>query len=155
MMKKILVLTILSISNNFFSQQKFSHLGFQVSAPCTLYENNTFKSMAKGMVDVVEALVCASQKPVAIYNLNVYRDSSESASSFNAKYQKDLSKSGIEFKKMIISGLPATEYTFTQNGIPAKAVVFYKSGKSYLLQVTAPSNIEALFSNFNKSLKIK
>lgn len=155
MMKTIFLFTLLLFSNYLFSQQKFSHLGFQVSAPCTLYENNTFKSMAKGTVNVVEALVCASQKPVAIYNLNVYRDSSGSASSFNAKYQKDLAKSGIEFKKMIISGLPATEYTFTQNGMPAKAVVFYKFGKSYLLQVTAPSNIEILFSNYIKSFKIK
>lgn len=155
-MKRFLFFTIFFISVLGFAQktQTFPKYGFQVSCNCNLYENTTFKKMASGKVQVVEALVCAtSDVSPAIYNLNIYHDNASSSQQFHSKYQRDLSNSGISYRTTSISGISATEYSFSQNGVPAKAVVFYQSGKSYLLQVTANSNLESKFQSFKTSFK--
>lgn len=153
-MKRYLLFIILILPFFGVSQKRYVSLGFEVTTPCNLYENKTFKQLTSGKVKVVEALVCATEKPnAAVYNLNVYQDDSGSSQKFNTNYQRDLVNSGIAFRKITVSGLAATEYTFTQNGVPAKAVAFYQSGKSYLMQVTTNHNLESRFATFRNSFK--
>ncbi len=109
-MKKNLIVLLLTISGLFLSQntekmQKFSKLNFQISTPCSLYENTTFKQMAQRKASVAEALVCADNSTVTIYNINIYNEYGGSKVFLN-KYATELKHAGINFEGIVIDGIP-------------------------------------------------
>ncbi|WP_234109947.1 hypothetical protein [Chryseobacterium sp. R2A-55] len=136
--------------------QKFPKLDFQISTPCSLYENTSFKQLAKGQVSIVESLVCASSRNdsanASIYNINIYRESG-GAKEFIYDYAAKLQGAGISYQRVVVDGIPMLEYTIIQNGVRAKALVFYRYDKSYLLQVTSRSNLSEKFNLMKKSFK--
>lgn len=110
--------------------------------------------MAVGKVDVAESLTCAlkSGSNSTIYNINVYNEGG-GAKKFITNYAISLNNSGISYNTIVLDGIPVLEYTFTQNGIPAKAIVFYRYDQSYLFQVTSRVDLEGKFSRFKNSFR--
>lgn len=160
-MKKIFLLIILiysySFSQNTSKAQKFPHLDFQIETPCRLYEDTTFKKLAKSTTNVKEALLCASEvnnaSRASIYNIIVYNDEVGGAKAFITSYATNLKKAGIPYNTLVLDGIPALEYTFIQNGIPAKAMVFYRYSQSYLFQVTSRSLLNEKFLKLKNSFR--
>lgn len=159
-MKKIFLLNVLiygfSFSQNTAKVQKFPNLDFQIATPCNLYEDATFKKLAKNTANVKEAFICSSEvnnaSKASIYNIIVYNDE-VGAKTFITSYAINLKKAGIRYNTLVIDGIPALEYTFIQNGIPTKAMVFYRYGKSYLFQISSRSLLDEKFSKLKNSFK--
>ena len=143
-------------SQNTIKTQKFQKLNFQISTPCSLYEDKTFKSLAKNTANVKEALVCPSEinnaLKASVYNVIIYNVDG-GAKTFITNYATELRNSGIPFTTAVVDGIPALEYKITQNGIPTKAMVFYRYGLSYLFQISSKTLLDDKFLKFKNSFK--
>ena len=92
-----------------------------------------------------------------IYNINIYNESksydripSSRYAFFEKKYLEayaaNLSNAGISFSYTIYQGVTALEYSFDQQGLPTKAIMFLKNMKSYLLQVGTRNGLTTKFN---------
>jgi hypothetical protein len=174
MKKKVLTITILTLFfiANIYRQsgsQTFTAAGFKVISGCKLLVNSTFIQMAKqqGITNVLAAYLCAENEDNpdigVINNINIYDESKSykniqpsGYATFERKYLEqyatNLKNAGISYSYIKYHGVSALEYTFDQQGLPTKAIVFLKNKKSYLLQVGTRKNLTTkhslLKSNF-------
>lgn len=175
-MKKIIPVIIMLIAINGVaisqkSYQTFSSAGFKVICACSLRVNSLFIQAAKaqGANNIIAAYICAENEndtqTGVIVNINVY-DESASFQKFKAdlheylkkklleKYASNLAQAGFSYEFVIFKGETALEYTFDQNGLPTKAIMFYKNQKSYLLQVATRNGLAARYSALKNSFEI-
>ena len=151
---------ILSAQNSY---QSFPSAGFKVKCGCNLRVNTLFIQMAKqqGMENIAAAYICAENEDDpqtgVIVNINIYDESDryakikpENHAYFTRKclenYAANLSNAGIQYSYTTFQGAKAIEYTFDQNEVPTKAIMFYKNKKSYLLQVGTRDGLTTKFN---------
>ncbi|MCB9188117.1 MAG: hypothetical protein H6599_02425 [Flavobacteriales bacterium] len=151
--------------------QTFTSEGFKVKCDCKLYVNSTYIQMAKkqNITNIKAAYVCAENEDNpeigVINNINIndesqsYRNLSQSEYSkfekkFLSQYATNLMNAGINYKYITYQGVSAIEYTFDQQGIPTKSLIFLKNKKSYLLQVATRKNLTTKFSTIKSSFII-
>ena len=175
-MKNLIVLLTLIITTNFaaFSQnsyQTFQAAGFKVKCDCNLCVNSVFTEAAKaqGTNNIIAAYICAEneddpQKGV-IVNINVY-DESANFQKFKPtlhdyfkkkileNYAAKLSQAGFKSEYVSFQGETALEYNFDQNGLPTKAIMFFKNQKSYLLQLATRSGLAVKYDALKSSFVI-
>lgn len=159
---------ILSAQNSY---QSFPSAGFKVKCGCNLRVNTLFIQMAKqqGMENIVAAYICAENEvdpqTGVIVNINIYDETAryakiqtEKHAYFTRKclesYAANLSNAGIQYSYTTFQGVTALEYSFDQNGLPTKAVMFYKNKKSYLLQVGTRNGLTTKFNVLKTSFVI-
>jgi hypothetical protein len=145
------------------SYQTFASAGFKIKCACNLYINSTFIKLANqtGSKDIIAAYICAENEDSPelgiIYNINIYNESKSYAkipparyAYFEKKYLEayaaNLSNAGIPFSYTIYQGVTALEYSFDQQGLPTKAIMFLKNKKSYLLQVGTRNGLTTKFN---------
>lgn len=150
------------------SYQTFASAGFKIKCACSLYINSTFIKLANqtGKKDVIAAYICAENEDSpelgVIYNINIYNESksydripSSRYAFFEKKYLEayaaNLSNAGISFSNTIYQGVTALEYSFDQQGVPTKAIMFLKNKKSYLLQVGTRNSLTIKFNALKTS----
>lgn len=150
------------------SYQSFPSAGFKVKCGCNLKVNTVFIQMAKqqGMANIAAAYICAENEDdpetAAVVNINVYDESARYAKInpedhlyFTKKclerYAVNLTNAGIQSSYTNFQGVTAITYTFDQNGLPTKAIMFYKNKKSYLLQVGTRYDLTAKFNALKTS----
>lgn len=143
--------------------QYFSEAGFKVKLFCQLRNNHTFLQASKqqGINNVLAAYIGVENEndpeTGVIVNINIYDHSEDYRlvgqsghktyeKEFLAAYAKNLKNSGIEYKLLQYKGIDAVEYSFTQMGLPTKALVFLKDQKSYLLQVGTRKNLSTKYN---------
>jgi len=151
--------------------QTFESAGFMVKSDCNFNKNTTFVRMAKeqGMNNILAAYICGENtedpQTGVITNINIYDESSNykdlspaEYSYFEAKYLKqyksNLSAAGINYKIITYLGVSAIEYSFSQQGLPTKAIVFLIDKKSYLLQVGTRMNLDSKFNSLKSGFKV-
>jgi hypothetical protein len=176
MNKKIISSAILTITfiasvigqNNY---QTFTTAGFKVNCGCKLYVNSTFIQMAKqqGANNIIAAYLCAEGEDNpdigAIYNINVYDESNSYKNiqpsgyalfeeKYIMQYAANLKNAGINYTYITYQGVSAIEYTFDQQGLPTKAIIFLKNKRSYLLQVGTRKNLTTKYNLLKSSFAI-
>jgi len=173
MKTKILSTTILALLffANIYAQdsyQTFTTAGFKVKAGCELTVNTTFIQMVKqqGMNNILAAYLCAENQDNpdigVINNINIYDESNNynnlkpsDYATFEKKYLEqyaaNLKNVGMSYNYITFQGVSAIEYTFSQQGLPTKAIVFLKDKKSYLLQVGTRQNLAAKYNLLKSS----
>ncbi len=176
MKKKIISSTILALLfiANIYGQetyQTFTNAGFKVKCGCKLYVNTTFISMAKqqGANNILAAYICAENEDNpdigVINNINIYDESKSykniqpsGYSTFEKKYLEqyatNLKNAGISYTYTTYQGVSAIEYTFDQQGLPTKAIIFLKNKKSYLLQVGTRKSLTTKYNSLKTSFVI-
>ena len=169
----IIIIALFSVANMFAqdSYQTFTSAGFKVKCGCRLYVNSTFIQMAKqhGANNIVAAFICAENEDSpelgVIYNINIYNESkrydkipTSRYAFFEKKYLEEyaanLSNAGIPFSYTTYLGVTAIEYSFDQQGLPTKAIMFLKNKRSYLLQVGTRNNLIIKFNTLKSSFVI-
>ncbi len=152
------------------SYQIFENAGFKVKSNCPFTKNTTFMQMAKeqGMDNVLAAYVCGenTEDPQIgiIRNINIYDESANyrnleppEYSTFEEGYLKqyvnNLDDAGITYKVTTYLGVKAIEYSFSQQGLPTKAIVFLKDKKSFLLQVGTRKNLTSIFDSLKSGFE--
>ena len=144
LMKNKLLLLLMCVASVTVNAQEnyqyFKSAGFKVKCGCSLYVNNTFIQMAKqqGTIDIIGAYICAENKED--YNSGVIININLASSNLNYQY--------ISYK-----GVNALQYTFSQNGLPTKAIVFVKNKKSYLIQLATRKNLQTKYSSLIQSFE--
>lgn len=151
------------------SFQTFPSAGFKIKCDYTLYTNTTFLDRAKeqGFNNVVGAYMYVENeeepKITCIVNINVYDHSEEYKNlpadyydSFEEecleKYAQNLGSVDIRYNRIAYQGVNALEYSFKQAGLPpAKAIMFYKSKRSYLLQMSTNIDLETKFNELKSN----
>jgi hypothetical protein len=173
MMKKnisFIIFALFFISNIFgqATYQTFTNEGFKVKCGCQFYINTTFISMAKksGANNIIAAYVCAENEDNfdtgVIININIYDESKNyksiqqsSYTTFEKKYLEqyaiNLKNAGINYMYLTYQGVSAIEYSFDMQGMPAKAIIFLKNKKSYLLQVATRKSLSSKFNSLKTS----
>ncbi len=176
MKKKIISTTILALLfiANIYGQetyQTFTNAGFKVKCGCKLYVNTTFISMAKqqGANNILAAYICAENEDNpdigVINNINIYDESKSykniqpsGYATFEKKYLEqyatNLKNAGISYTYTTYQGVSAIEYTFDQQGLPTKAIIFLKNKKSYLLQVGTRKSLTTKYNLLKTSFVI-
>ncbi len=176
MKKKIISMTILALLfvANIYGQetyQTFVNAGFKVKCGCKLYLNTTFITMAKqqGINNILEAYICAENEDnpdiIVINNINIYDESksykniqTSSYATFEKKYLEqyttNLKNAGISYNYTTYQGVSAIEYTYDQQGLPTKAIIFLKNKKSYLLQVGTRKSLTTKYNTLKTSFVI-
>ena len=176
MKKKVIstaILAILFIAKIYGQEtfQTFTNAGFKVKCGCKLYVNTTFISMAKqqGMNNILAAYICAENEDNpdigVVNNINIYDESKSykniqpsGHATFDKKYLEqyatNLKNSGISYNYITYQGVSAIEYTFDQQGLPTKAIIFLKNKKSYLLQVGTRESLTTKFNSLKTSFVI-
>lgn len=170
----MIVLITFLLEGGIFAQgsyQTFTAQGFRVKCGCSLYENAVFIQAAKqqGVKNILAAYICAENKDNpdngVIVNINIY---DESAGYKNIKpsnyeffekrcldqYAANLSNAGFQYNYTSYLGEPTLEYNFDQQGLPTKALMFFKNKKSYLLQVATRNNLTTKFNALKTSFEI-
>jgi hypothetical protein len=144
--------------------QSFPNAGFKVKCGCELYVNSTFISMAKqqGMNNILAAYICAENEDNpdigVIHNINIYDESKSyeniQPSGYDTfekiyleQYATNLKNAGIGYSYTTYRGVSAIEYTFDQQGLPTKALIFLKNKKAYLLQVGTRKSLTTKFNS--------
>lgn len=173
MKTKIILITILAFffAANIYGQetyQTFTNENFKVKCGCKLYVNTTFIQMSKqqGINNIIAAYICAENEDNpdigVINNINIY-DKSKSYKNiqpseytlFETKYLKQyetsLKNAGISYSYTKFQGVSAIEYTFDQQGVPTKAIIFLKNKKSYLIQVCTRKGLLTKFNSMKSS----
>lgn len=166
--------TLSEISNKENSKvtiKKLKHEGYQIfekdnfalKCPCTLKVNSLFIKEAKkqGNKYPTSAYLCAenqtSYETGVIYNVNAYDITSDYekipeskhnyfATQYLASYAENLRTNNINYTEANFNGVKCVEYSFTQMDMPAKAIIFVKNKKSYLLQVATRKDLQKQFS---------
>lgn len=175
-MKKTFLIIILLFAISFMAisqdnYQSFPSAGFKVKCSCKLYVNSVFSQAAKsqGVNNIIGAYICAENEndPTTgvIVNINIY-DESKSFQNIKTtyhdyfikksleKYAANLSQAGISYEYISFMGTTALEYNFDQNGVPTKAIMFFKNQKSYLLQLATRSGLAAKYNALKSSFGI-
>lgn len=166
-------LALLFVANIYGQEtnQTFTSAGFKVKCGCKLYVNTTFIQMAKqqGMNNILAAYICAQNEDNpdigVIHNINIYDESKSykniqpsGYATFDKKYLEqyatNLKNSGISYNYITYQGVSAIEYTFDQQGLPTKAIIFLKNKKSYLLQVGTRKSLTTKFNSLKSSFVI-
>jgi uncharacterized protein (UPF0128 family) len=62
------------------------------------------------------------------------------------QYATNLKNAGISYSYTTFQGVSTIEYTFDQQGLPTKAIIFLKNKKSYLLQVGTRKNLTTKYN---------
>lgn len=171
MKNKLFILLMCIVSATGIAQENFQYFksaGFKVKCGCSLYVNNTFIQMAKqqGTIDIIGAYICAENKEDynsgVIININIYDESksytntnvtgySKIEKSFLESYATNLASSNLNYQYISYKGVNALQYTFNQNGLPTKAIVFVKNKKSYLIQLATRKNLQTKYSSLIQS----
>jgi hypothetical protein len=176
MKKKFIFLMVIAliITANLYGQdsyQTFANAGFKVKCGCKLYVNTLFINMAEqqGMNNVLAAYICAENEDNpdigVIHNINIYDESSSykklqtaDYALFEKKYLEEyatnLKNAGMRYAYVTYQGVSALEYTFDQQGLPTKALIFLKNKKSYLLQVATGMNLTIKYNLLKSSFVI-
>jgi hypothetical protein len=176
MKTKIISLTILALLfvANIYGQetyQTFTNAGFKVKCGCKLNVNTIFITMAKqqGINNILAAYICAENEDDpdigAIHNINIYDESKSykniqptSYATFEKKYLKqyatNLKNAGFSYTYATYQGVSAIEYTFDQEGLQTKAIIFLKNKKSYLLQVGTRKSLSTKYNLLKSSFVI-
>ena len=153
------------------SYQTFPTAGFKVKSGCQLEVNKTFIQMAEqqGMNNILAAYVCAENREDlnigVINNINIYdetknyKDLQPSGYAIYEKnylkqYATNLENAGISYNYTTYHGVPAIEYSFSQQGLPTNAIIFLKDKKSYLLQVGTRQNLTEKYNLLKSSFVI-
>jgi hypothetical protein len=100
-----------------------------------------------------------------IHNINIYDESknykniqSSGYATFEKEYLEEyatnLKNAGMRYTYVTYQGVSALEYTFDQQGLPTKALIFLKNKKSYLLQVGTSLNLNTKYSLLKSSFVI-
>ena len=100
-----------------------------------------------------------------IHNINIYDESKSyrniqpsGYATFEKKYLEqyatNLKNAGISYTYTTYQGVSAIEYTFDQQGLPTKAIIFLKSKKSYLLQVGTRKSLTTKYNSLKTSFVI-
>lgn len=170
----LIVLISFSLGGGLFAQgsyQTFALQGFRVKCGCSLYENAVFIQAAKqqGVKNILAAYICAENQDSPDYgvivNINIY---DESGGYKNIKpsnyeyfekrcleqYASNLSNAGFRYSYTTYQDVSALEYNFDQQGVPTKAIMFFKNKKSYLLQVATRSNLTTKYNALKTSFEI-
>jgi hypothetical protein len=168
-----LILLILSTAVQISAQdsfQAFPSAGFKVKCGCKLYTNSLFIQMAKqqGANNIIAAYICAENEDNpetgVIYNINIY-DESKSYNKiqpsgyayFEKKYLEgyanNLKNAGFSYHFTTYQGVTAIEYTFDQQGLPTKAIIFLKNKKSYLIQVGTRESLTTKYNTIKTSFE--
>lgn len=169
----ITILALLFVANIYGQEtyQSFTSAGFKVKCGCKLYVNSTFISMAKqqGMNNILAAYICAENEDNpdigVIHNINIYDESKSykniqpsGYASFEKKYLEqyatNLKNAGISYSYTTYQGVSAIEYTFDQQGLPTKAIIFLKNKKSYLLQVGTRKSLTTKYNSLKTSFVV-
>lgn len=169
----ILLITLLGVSsfNAQTSYQTFEKAGFKVKSNCNFSKNTSFIQMAKeqGMKNILAAYICGenTEDPqiAVIKNINIYDESANyrelntsDYSKFEAgylkQYTRNLDDAGINYKLTTYLGVDAIEYSFSQQGLPTKAIVFLKDQKSYLIQVGTRNNLQSNYTSLKSSIVV-
>lgn len=167
------ILALLLVANIYGQEtnQSFPNAGFKVKCECKLYVNTTFISMAKqqGVNDILAAYICALNEDNpdlgVIHNINIYDESKSYTSiqpsgytTFEKKYLEqyatNLKNAGINYTYTTYQGVSSIEYTFDQQGLPTKAIIFLKNKKSYLLQVGTRKSLQTKYNSLKTSFVI-
>ncbi|MDO9511231.1 MAG: hypothetical protein Q7J34_05700 [Bacteroidales bacterium] len=167
------ILALLFIANIYGQEtyQTFTNAGFKVKCGCKLYVNTTFISMAKqqGANNILAAYICAENEDNpdigVINNINIYDESKSykniqpsGYATFEKKYLEqyatNLKNAGISYTYTTYQGVSAIEYTFDQQGLPTKAIIFLKNKKSYLLQVGTRKSLTTKYNSLKTSFVI-
>lgn len=148
--------------------QVFAKDDFAVKCNCTIKINSIAIKMAKeqGNPYPLSSYVCAENEDSfekgVIYNIQI----SDMTKDFNSlpqgsseifinqyldKYTDNLTANGISNIQKEFNGLKSIQYTFEQNGLPAKALIFMKNKKSYLLQVSTRDDLNLKYKNLTES----
>ena len=176
MKTKIISMTILALLfvANIYGQetyQTFTTAGFKVKCGCKLYVNTTFIQMAKqqGANNIIAAYICAENEDNpdlgVINNINVYDESKSYKNiqpsgyayfekKYLEQYATNLKNAGISYTYATYQGVSALEYTFDQQGLPTKAIMFLKNKKSYLLQVGTRKSLTTKYNSLKSSFVI-
>jgi hypothetical protein len=167
------ILAILFVANIYGQEtyQSFPNAGFKVKCGCKLYVNTTFISMAKqqGVNNILAAYICAENEDNldlgVIHNINIYDESKSykniqpsGYATFEKKYLEqyatNLKNAKINYIYTTYQGVSAIEYTFDQQGLPTKAIIFLKNKKSYLLQVGTRKSLTTKYNSLKTSFVI-
>ena len=100
-----------------------------------------------------------------IHNINIYDESKSYKNiqpsgyayfekKYLEQYATNLQNSGIAYTYTTYQDVSAIEYTFDQQGLPTKAIIFLKNKKSYLIQVGTRKNLSTKFSSLKSSFAI-
>ena len=168
----LLVLTIsISVVYGQDNYQSFTTAGFKVKCGCNLYINTTFIEMAKqqGFNNIKSAYICAENEDNpnigVINNINIY-DQSESYRDIQPsnypsfektqleQYASNLKNASMSYSYTTYQGVSAIEYTFEQQGLPTKAIIFFKNKNSYLLQVGTRNSLTIKYNLLKSSFVI-
>jgi len=158
--------------------KKFKQEGFQVfeddnfliKCNCKLKPNTLAIKMSKehGIKYPFSPYLGAENKDSydigIIYNINVTDISSEYNSIPQSKYNyftnqylknyiDQLVSNNMSYTEGEFNGVKAVEYSFSQAGLPTKAIIFIKDKKSYLLQVATRNRLPKIFNSLKTSFK--
>ena len=124
--------------------------------------------MAKqqGANNILAAYICAENEDNpdlgVIHNINIYDESKSykniqplGYATFEKKYLEqyatNLKNAGMSYTYTTYQGVSAIEYTFDQQGLPTKAIIFLKNKKSYLLQVGTKKSLTTKYNSLKTS----
>jgi hypothetical protein len=167
------ILALLFVANIYGQEtyQTLTSAGFKVKCGCNLYVNTTFIQMAKqqGINNILAAYICAENEDNPdiglIHNINIYDESKSykniqpsGYATFEKKYLEqyatNLKNAGMIYSYTTYQGISAIEYTFDQQGLPTKAIIFLKNKKSYLLQVGTRKSLMTKYNSLKSSFAV-
>lgn len=167
----ILLIVVNSVAYSQGNFQTYPTAGFKVKCGCKLAVNSVFiqASKSQGANNILGAYICAENEndpqTGVIVNINVY-DESKNFQNIKStyheyfkkksleKYAANLKQAGYSYEYVNFQGESALEYNFDQNGVPTKAIMFFKNQKSYLLQVATRSNLISKYNSLKNSFVI-
>jgi hypothetical protein len=153
------------------SHQTFENAGFKIKSNCIFTKNTTFIQMAEkqGIDNVLAAYVCGenTENPQigVIKNIIIYDESANYKNLNSSNYKKfeegylnqyisNLEEAEIDYRVLEYLGVKAIEYSFSQQGLPTKAIVFLKDQKSYLIQVGTRNNLQSNYTSLKSSFVV-
>lgn len=148
--------------------QVFENDNFIVKCICKLSLNTELMDNVnkEGNNYPIRAFMCV-EKPDnyeagVIYNINITdlsidynnletRNVKLYEEAFLKSYIENIERSRISYNTEKYLGFNAVEYSFNQNGLPTKAIVFVKNKKSFTLQVGTRKKLDSRFHDLKKS----
>lgn len=150
--------------------QIFEKDNFIIKCNCPLEKNTVAVQMAKeqGITYPISSYVCAenedSYETGAICNVQITdiesdydglskNQENQFTDEYLQSYISNLVANNMSYTEGELDGVKTVEYSFVQMEMPAKALIFVKERKSYMLQISTRTNLSEKFNDLKASFQ--